>query len=260
MIIDTHVHLSDIVFDKDRDFVVDKMYKLKISSFFEIACEICYWDKAVEISKKYNAFLSFGIHPTNINNATKNDYIKLESLILKNKKCIAVGEIGLDYHYKNTDSYNQKKNFVKQLEIAFKHNKPVIIHCRDAYDDLIDILKHYSKIKGVVHCFSGTINQAEMLLNFGLLLGICGPITYKNTDILKKIVVDTSINNLLIETDSPYLPTQNCRGRRNEPSNIVKIVEKISELKKIKFDEVAENTKKNAIKLFNIFNNTESGT
>ncbi|MDR1260057.1 MAG: TatD family hydrolase [Endomicrobium sp.] len=254
MIIDTHVHMSDSKFNFDREIVIQKAFELGVEIIFEIACQTDYWDKALRLSKLDNIFISFGIHPNYTSKVLAKDYDKLESLA-QNKKCIAIGEIGLDYHYDcSVQSINiQKKSFVKQLNIARKYNKPVIIHCRDAYDDMINFLEEYKCIpKGVIHCFSGTLKQAQMLIRSGFLLGIDGPLTYKNSLNLKQIILRTDISKLLVETDCPYIAPQKYRGKRNEPSYIIEVLKEIASIKNLSFNEVVDVTTQNAIKLFKI--------
>ena len=216
---------------------------------------MCYWDKTLELLKYDNIFMAFGIHP---NAAWKGppDYGKLETLI-QNKKCVAVGECGLDYHYDASlqNIVTQKQSLVKQLELAAKYNKPVIIHCRDAcnnksinaYDDMIDFLRKY-KLKGVIHGFEGNLDQAKEFVEMGFMLGIGGPVTY--SDILKQVVSKTDISKLLTETDSPYCPSQRHRKKRNEPSYIVEVAEEIATLKRVSVEKVWQITTQNAEKLF----------
>jgi TatD DNase family protein len=254
VIIDTHAHISDIKFDTDRKDVIQRALDSGIVKIFEIACQTKYWDKALELIELSNIFAAFGIHPNDTSKASTKDYKRLE-LLIQNKKCVAVGEIGLDYHYKySLQNINiQKESFIKQLKIACKYNKPVIIHCRDAYDIMLNFLKKYKCIpKGVIHCFSGTLEQAQAFTKMGFLLGIDGPLTYKNSSDLKQVVSKTSINELLVETDCPYLTPQKYRGQRNEPSYIIETLKEIALIKGISFDEAANITVLNTLKLFNI--------
>jgi TatD DNase family protein len=254
MIIDTHAHVTDLKFDADREAVVQRAFDFGVEKIIEISCEMSYWDRSLEFSKKNNIFVSFGIHPVDAYKATFEDYNKLQTLI-QNKKCVAVGELGLDYHYDYCpQNINiQKESLTKQLNMAIKFDKPIIIHCRDAYEDMIVFLNEYKNIpKGVIHCFCGNANQAEIFIEMGFLLGIDGPVTYKKSEILKQVVLNTDINKLLVETDCPYLPPQKYRGQRNEPSYIVETLKEIATIKNMPIDEVSEITTSNAVKLFNI--------
>jgi len=254
MIIDTHAHMTDERFDADRKAVMQRAFDSGVNKIFEIACETRYWDKALELSKLDGIFVSFGIHPNNASKPTREDFNKLETL-LQDEKCIAVGEIGLDYHYDSSlqNICFQKEMFVKQLGIAAKYNKPVIIHCRDAYDDMIDIFKGCKfASKGVVHCFSGNLKQAEVFIEMGFLLGVGGTLTYKKSDNLRQVVFETEIGGLLSETDCPYLAPQKYRGQRNEPSYIVEALKEIAKIKNMSFSETARITTENALKLFGV--------
>lgn len=252
MIIDTHAHLTDSKFDEDREIVIKRAFDSGVDKIIEIACETNIWDKALEFSKKDNIYVSFGIHPHEAQNATDEDLKKLESFI-ETEKCIAVGEIGLDYHYDFSPRDIQREVFIKQLDIAVKHNKPVIIHCRSAYAEMIVLLKKYGKLpEGVLHCYSGTPEEAKIYAEMGFLLGIDGPVTFPKSDKLRQVVAQTDISGLLIETDCPYLAPQKHRGQRNEPAYIVETLKKIAEIKNVSFEKAAEITTKNAERLFKI--------
>jgi TatD DNase family protein len=254
MIIDTHVHLSDKKFDKDRNAVIERAFSTGVEKIVEISCETQYWDKALELSKHDNIFMAFGIHPNDVEKVSAEDYKKLE-LLIQEKKCVAIGEIGLDYHYNSSEqtAVLQKEFFVTQLNLAAKFNKPVIIHSREANEDVVSILKSLKIIpKGVIHCFSGTLRQAKEFVDLGLLLGIDGPVTYKKSEALKQTVLEIEVNNLLVETDSPYLSPHKYRGERNEPSYIVETLKEIAAIKNIFFDEASKITTQNAVKLFNL--------
>ena len=254
MIIDTHAHISDVKFDEDRETVIQRAFDSGVGKLIEISCEMHYWDKTLELLKCDNIFAAFGIHPVDVIQAVATDYSKLETLV-QNKKCVAVGEFGLDYHY-DASSQNivtQKKSLAKQLELVAKYNKPVIIHCRNAYDDMIVFLKEYKNIpKGVIHCFSGSPYQAKEFVEMGFMLGIDGPVTYKKSDILKQVVLETDISKLLTETDCPYLTPQKYRGKRNEPSYVVEVAKEIAKIKKISIEEVLQITTQNAVELFGL--------
>jgi TatD DNase family protein len=254
MIIDTHAHLSDEKFDKDRNVVIERAFNAGVEKIVEISCETQYWDKALELSKHDNIFVAFGIHPNDVGKVSAEDYKKLE-LLIQEKKCVAVGEIGLDYHYDSSEQTAalQKEFFANQLKLAAKVNKPVVIHSREANEDVVSILKSFKIIpKGVIHCFSGTPQQAKEFVDLGFLLGIDGPVTYKKYETLKQTVLETEVNNLLVETDCPYLSPQKYRGKRNEPSYVVETLKEIAAIKNILFEEASKITTQNAAKLFNL--------
>ncbi|MDR2066464.1 MAG: TatD family hydrolase [Endomicrobium sp.] len=252
MIIDTHAHLTDIKFDNDRKDVIERAFNSGLSRLIEVSCEMCYWYKSLELIKQNNIFASFGIHPIDVLKAVKSDYEKLETLI-QNEKCVAVGEIGLDYHYDNCKNNidAQKESLKVQLDLAKKYSKPVIIHCRDAYDDMIEFIKKQSFMPtGVIHCFSGSLEQAKIFVDLGFYLGIDGPITYKKSDILKEVVKNIEIGKLLVETDCPYLAPQKYKRTRNEPSYIIEIVKEIASIKNMSLNEIEKVTNQNALNLF----------
>jgi TatD DNase family protein len=254
MIIDTHAHLSDEKFDTDRAGVIKRAFNAGLEKIIEISCEPKYWGKALELLKQDNIFVAFGIHPIDVAKVSRQDYKKLETLI-QEKKCVAVGEIGLDYHYNSSEENItlQKESLIRQLDFAVKYNKPITIHSRDANEDMLSFLKSYNSVpKGVIHCFSGTTQEAKEFVSLGFLLGIDGPVTYKKSDNLKQVVLETNLSNLLVETDCPYLAPQKYRGQRNEPSYVVETLKEIAAIKNIPFELAAKITTQNAVNLFNL--------
>ena len=252
MIIDTHAHLTDSKFDADRDEVLKRAFDAGVGKIIEIACETEIWDKAREFAKKDNIYVSYGIHPHEADKAREKDFEKLE-LLLQEEKTVAIGEIGLDYHYDFSPRKTQREVFLKQLDIAKKYNKTLIIHCRSAYAELITILNNYKDLpKGVIHCYTGTPEESKILVETGFMLGIDGPVTFPRSDKLRQVVAETDISKLLIETDCPYLAPQKYRGQRNEPAYIAETLKKIAEVKNISFEEAEKTTYRNAAGLFGI--------
>ncbi|MDR1122931.1 MAG: TatD family hydrolase [Endomicrobium sp.] len=254
MIIDTHAHLSDEKFDTDKNVVIERAFNAGVKKIIEISCEPQYWDKALELSKRDNIFVAFGIHPNYAEKVSTEDYKKIEFFI-QEKKCVAVGEIGLDYHYDFSEqtAVLQKELFSIQLKLASKFSKPVIVHSREANEDVVSIFKALKVIpKGVIHCFSGTPQQAKKFVDLGFLLGIDGPLTYKKSEALKQTVLEAELSSLLVETDCPYLSPQKYRGQRNEPSYVVETLKEIAAIKNIFFEEVSKSTTQNALELFNL--------
>ena len=250
MLIDSHAHLMDKKFDADRKAVIQRAFEAGVNIIFEMACETGDWDAVLEFSKEDFIYAAFGVHPLEVENYKDEDLIRLETF-LKTPKCIAVGETGLDYHYDGgARKEAQKKLFIKQLDMAVKFNKPVIIHCRKAYEDMAEILKNYAGLKGVMHCFSGTCEHAEIFTQMGFLLGIDAPLTYPKSDELREVVLQTDISKLLIETDCPYLPPQTHRGQRNEPSYVTETLKAVAAIKRLPYEEAAQITTQNAKKLF----------
>ncbi|MDR3049159.1 MAG: TatD family hydrolase [Elusimicrobiota bacterium] len=250
MLIDSHAHITDAAFDNDREETVKRAFDLGISHIFEIACEEKYWDSALDLSQKENIFVSFGIHPHEAQNATADDFKKLSELI-SSKKCIAVGETGLDYHYDFSPRDIQKRVFARQIDLSISKNKPVIIHARKAIGDIIAILKSYNRqFNGVIHSFEGSLKEAQFFIDMGFKLGVCSIITYPKCGDIREVFSKIDISKLLIETDCPYRAPQNYRGKRNEPSFVIEIAKKLAEIKNMSFEEVCSKTAQNASNLF----------
>ena len=260
MIIVTHAHLNFNAFNKDLDEVIKRafaqdIWMINVGSKYETS------KKAVEIAEKYKgAYATVGLHPIyssvvktdleeggfNVKEESfdKDKYIKLA----ESEKVVAIGEIGLDYYYSNSDKSKQKQVFIKQLEIAEQLNLPVILHCRMAHKDLIDILKNYS-LKGVVHCFTGTWKEAEQYLDMSFYIGLNG-IMFKMD--LEEVIKKTPLEKILVETDCPYLTPPKAESSRNEPIFIKYIIDKIAKIKDTDSQKIAEITFLNAKELFGI--------
>ena len=196
-----------------------------------------------------NMYGAIGIHPEKVDSYQEEDinFIK-ENLV--NNKIIAIGEIGLDYHYTKENKEEQKKLLEDQLLLAQEYNIPVIIHSREATKDTINTLKKY-KIKGVIHSFSGSLETAQIYIKMGFLLGINGVITFKNSK-LKEVIKEIPLENLVLETDSPYLTPEPFRGTRNEPARVLEIAKFISELKEVSLNDLARITNDNIKRIFDI--------
>lgn len=252
MLIDSHAHVSDTQFDTDRNEVLYRAFKSGLKYILEVGCEPPLWDKVAELSKQERIFSMFGVHPQDADKWNEELFSKLKNL-LSNKKCIAVGEIGLDYHYEGYSAEKQKDIFVKQINLALEINKPICVHCRDAYDDMVTIFKNLKVIpKGVIHCFSGSWEQAKVVLDMGFLIGIDGPCTYPKSNKLKKVIENTPLDKILVETDCPYLAPQKYRGTRNEPAYVIETAHKIAEIKNISFEEVCKQTTENVCSLYEL--------
>lgn len=252
MYIDSHLHLSSKDYSNtDIETVINDALTKNVKYLIISCCTLTDLDEYLDIVNKYkNVFMCLGLHPSESKKYTKSDLIKIEKLIKENKKIIAVGEIGLDYYYGKDDIEYQKELFVSQLEIAKRLDKPVVIHTRNATEDTINILKKYD-IRGVIHCFSGSLETAKDYISMGYLLGIGGVVTFKNSklpDIISKIDLD----NIILETDSPYLSPEPFRGIQNQPKNIPIIAVKISMIKNISLNEVANKTTQNVIDMFDL--------
>ena len=249
MFIDTHCHISKDDYD-DIDLVIKHNIEAGIDKMIVSGCDESSIYESLELSKKYDSFyLTIGYHPDQVNFVNEDKLNKLKEL-LTTHKVIGVGEIGLDYHYGKEDKDKQIELFEKQLKIAEEMNLPVVIHSRDATEDTINTLKKY-KVKGIMHCFSGSVETAKIYVSMGFLLGIGGVVTFKNSN-LYKVVEEVGLDNIVLETDAPYLAPTPFRGKQNSSKYIPLIAEKICEILNVSVDEVADKTTSNAVKLFDL--------
>lgn len=253
MFIDTHCHIFNEYYNNIDELIEDCKIN-GISKIIVNGCDIKSNMEVIKLISKYNnVYGAIGFHPTELRNIVDVD-ICLEWLEnnIDNKKIVAVGEIGLDYHYNDTDKEKQLMMFKRQLDIATKYNKPVIIHSRDAIQDTYNLLKKY-KLNGSIHCFSGSVEMARLFTSLGYKIGIGGIITYKNAKTIKEVVRDTDLAYILLETDSPYLAPEPYREKSNKPSYIPIIADEIARLKNTSITEVARVTTMNAEAIFDFF-------
>ncbi len=246
MLIDSHCHLSKEYYS-DIDKVIKEDREAGVDGIIVSSCDVLEYDEVIEYSKKYDLiYLSLGIHPEYASNIKEKDLKRLESLLLSTPKVVALGEIGLDYHYTKDEKIQQQELFRKQLKLAEKLSLPVVIHSRDASQDTINILKEYPKVKGVIHCFSGSLETANIYIKMGYKLGIGGVLTFKNSK-LGEVVKNIPIESIVIETDSPFLTPDPYRGKKNSSKYLPYILKKISEIKGINYEEcekiIVNNTK-----------------
>lgn len=249
MYIDTHCHISKNYYDDITEVITDSknngLDKIIIS-----CCAVDDIEESLNIINNYdNVYATFGYHPDQIDKVCDDDLKKLETLIKTNQKIVGIGEIGLDYHY-GTDKEKQKKLFEEQLKIAQRLNLPVVIHSRDAIKDTIDILKMFN-VSGVIHCFSGSLETANIYISMGYKLGIGGVLTFKNSK-LYKVIENINLENIVLETDSPYLTPEPYRGKTNSSKYIPIIAKKLAEIKKVSIEEVAKITTNNAYLTFDL--------
>lgn len=248
--VDTHCHLYYEYYD-DLDEIIDKIRKAGIKAVIVNGCDMKTNKEVVELVNKYDiVYGALGFHPTELEKFDDNDFNWLEEHINGNK-IVAIGEIGLDYHYDNTDKDKQLYVFKKQLEIAKKYNKPVIVHSRDSIQDTYNILKE-SKCRGSIHCYSGSLEMAREFIKIGFYLGIGGIVTFNNAKNIIDVIKNIKLEYILMETDSPYLTPEPYRGLKNNPSYLSYILEKISDLKGIDKDVVNSTINDNVKQLFDI--------
>ncbi len=260
--IDTHAHLDFESFDPDRSEVIARFFENKGKAIINIGVDQERIRKTLELSEKYeNIFSAIAFHPEEIKNLANFDNVKkyLTELVEKNKKIVALGEMGLDYfHFKEEAEHRkQKELFEIQLDLAGELGLPVVLHCRDAYADLLEILESkevYSKISKVLHCYSGNPADTKSFLKCEkLMFSFTGNITFvkKENPLLESIQM-IPLERTMVETDCPFLAPVPFRGKRNEPSFVHQVIEKLAELKKLNFEEIEQQTDQNAIKFFNL--------
>lgn len=255
-IIDTHAHLYLDAFQNDLSSVIDNAMKTGV---FKILLPNIDSSSVIKMNHLCELFPGIcypmiGLHPTSVKENSEKEFFSISSEIQQNhNKYIAIGEIGIDLYWDKTYIDQQKVIFKSQLEFGIKYNLPVVIHIRNSFDEVFDVLDSCkgNLPRGVFHCFSGNDDQAKQAIHYGFLLGIGGVLTYKNSG-LAEVIHHTDISNILLETDAPFLSPVPLRGKRNESSFIKYVLEKISEIKNISPEEVAENTTHNACSLFRI--------
>jgi TatD DNase family protein len=250
-LVDTHCHIygekykddiEDVLLEskKELEFIVNIGYDLESSKI------------SVDMANKYDfIYATVGFHPTDISKMTEESLKKIYDMAKNNKKVVSIGEIGLDYYWMKDDAEKQKIAFLKQLEIAKELNKPVVIHTRDAMQDTIDILRAEKDITGIIHCYPGSYETAKTVMD-RFYFGINGVVTFKNNKKTQEAVQKIPLDRLVIETDAPYLTPTPFRGKRNKPSYVKYVAEKIAELKNISVDEVIRVTTENAKKIYRI--------
>lgn len=249
MFTDTHCHLYYEYYNNIND-VIEESISHGVNRFFNCGVNNKSNKEVLELSKTYdNVFCAIGIHPEYANNYTDED-IKFIKTHIKNNKVIAIGEIGLDYHYLDVNKEKQKELFIKQLEIAQEFNIPVIIHNRKATDDILKILSKYN-LKGIIHCFNRSEEIAKQFIEKGMLLGINGVSTYDNSKSIS-MIKNIPLSSFVLETDSPYLTPEPHRGEKNEPKHINDLAFFISRTRNISISELSFQTNQNILKMFNI--------
>ncbi|HEY3341366.1 MAG TPA: TatD family hydrolase [Anaerolineae bacterium] len=253
MFFDTHCHLDVHEFDVDRAAVLERAAAARVTRILNPAYDIESSRRALTLAQQNDHVIAaVGIHPDNL--AAMNEESLAQLWILaKQPKVVAIGEIGLDYHWNTFSHEIQHAWFVQQLNMAQQLNLPVIIHCREGYDDMLDILSTVQPRVGILlHSFAGDIAQAERALKMGCMFGIGGPVTYKNADELRRVVAQTPLERTVLETDAPYLPPHPYRGKRNEPGFLPLTADRLAALHNMSIEEVAHTTTANAIRFFGL--------
>jgi TatD DNase family protein len=254
MLIDTHAHLDDARYDADRDAMIARAREAGVQTFVTVGCDLATSDAAVALADRHPfIYATIGVHPHEVKSIGDEWYDELRRLA-RHPKVVAYGEIGLDYHYNHSPPDVQRTRFREQVGLARELERPIVVHTREAQDDTIAILKEEKAgdVGGVFHCFSGDAWLARDALDLGFYLSFSGVITFQNATMLRDIVKTVPLDRILVETDCPYLTPVPHRGTRNEPAYVAFVAQKVAELKGLTPEEAAEQTTRNAKRLFRI--------
>ena len=254
MLFDTHVHLNAEQFTEDLDEVLQRAKEAEVENMVVVGFDRPTITRAMELVEQYDfLYASVGWHPVDAIDMTDEDLQWIEELS-SHPKVVAIGEMGLDYHWDKSPKEIQKEVFRKQIRLAKKVKLPIVIHNREATQDIVEILKEEEagEVGGIMHCFSGSAETAKECVEMNFYISLGGPVTFKNAKKPKEVAMEIPMERLLIETDCPYLAPHPNRGKRNEPSYVKLVAEQIAEIKGISYEEVAKKTTENAKKLFGI--------
>jgi len=255
MLIDTHAHLDDRRFNRDRDRVIERAKKEGITTIIHIGFDKESSLNACSMAEKYeDIYAAVGVHPHDAKDASDDVLELIYNLAKTKKKVVAVGEIGLDYYRDLSPRDVQKRVFSHQIALAKELDLPIVVHDRDAHGDVLKILKEEraGRVGGILHCFSGSREMAEECIKMGLYISFAGPITYSNARRLVEVARYVPLDRFLVETDCPYLTPEPYRGKRNEPAYVKLVAQKAAEIKGITFEELAKITTANAKEVFRI--------
>jgi len=254
IITDTHTHLYSEAFDEDRNEMINRAIEQGVSRFFIPAIDSTYTDSMFQLEKDYpeHVFLMMGLHPTHVKDGYREELKHVEDMLAK-RKFYAVGEIGIDLYWDKSTLDIQKKAFKYQIQLAKQYKLPIVIHCREAFDAIFEVLEAEKSddLFGIFHCFAGTLEQARRAISYNMKLGIGGVSTFKNGKI-DQFLNQINLNHIVLETDAPYLAPVPYRGKRNESSYIIKVLEKLSDIYNISQEDIAEITTQNSIDVFKI--------
>ena len=252
IITDTHTHLYSEQFDDDRVEVIERALAAGVTRFFIPAIDSSYTKSMYDLESRYpnNMFLMTGVHPTHV----KDDYLEELAHIkeqLNSREFVAIGEIGIDLYWDRSTLKLQQEMFRLQIQLAKQYKLPIVIHCRDAFEEVFQILEEEKgpELFGIFHCFTGTLEQAQKAISFNMKLGIGGVVTFKNGKI-NQFLKQISLDHIVLETDAPYLAPVPCRGQRNESSYILNVLEKLSDIYSMSSLEIASITTKNSRSIF----------
>ncbi|ABO65418.1 MULTISPECIES: TatD family hydrolase [Geobacillus] len=254
MLFDTHAHLNAVQYEEDLEQVIERARAEGVSYIVVVGFDRLTIDRAIELAERYPfIYAAVGWHPVDAIDMTDDDLQMIEQLA-SHPKVVALGEMGLDYHWDKSPKDVQQDVFRRQIALAKKVKLPIIIHNREATADILKILQeeNAAEVGGIMHCFSGSVEVARQCIEMNFLISLGGPVTFKNAKKPKEVAKEIPLSHLLIETDCPYLTPHPFRGKRNEPSYVKYVAEAIAEIKNVSFDEVAKTTMENAKRLFAI--------
>ncbi|MFT5846867.1 MAG: TatD DNase family protein [Psychroserpens sp.] len=254
IITDTHTHLYSEAFDEDRTQMIERALLQNVSRFFIPAIDSSYTESMLKLELDYpeHMYLMMGLHPTSVKDNYKEELQHVEEMLAK-RSFYAVGEIGIDLYWDTSTLAIQQEAFIYQINLAKQYGLPIIIHCRDAFDEIFEILEEVNddKLFGIFHCFTGNLEQAHKAISYNMKLGIGGVATFKNGRI-DQFLNTIDLKHIVLETDSPYLAPKPYRGKRNESSYIIKVVEKLAEIYNVSEEKIAEITTQNSKDIFRI--------
>ncbi|HET8886342.1 MAG TPA: TatD family hydrolase [Salinimicrobium sp.] len=251
---DTHTHLYSEEFKDDREEIIQNALREGVKRFFVPAIDSSYVEAMYQLEKNYSqhVFLMAGLHPTSVKENFQEE-LQLVEKQLQQREFVAIGEIGIDLYWDQTFLKQQQEAFQYQIRLAKKYGLPIVIHCREAFEEIFQILEieKADDLRGIFHCFTGTKEQAERALSYNMKLGIGGVVTFKNGKI-DRFLDEIPLKHIVLETDSPYLAPAPFRGKRNESSYLTKIAEKVAEIYEMPFEEIARITTKNSEDIFGV--------
>ena len=254
LITDTHAHLYSEAFDEDRDEMIHRAMEVGVSRFFIPAIDSTYTESMLQLEEKFpeNIFLMMGLHPTHVKDNYIDELSHVEEM-LANRAFYGIGEIGIDLYWDTSTLGIQKNAFKHQIRLAKKYKLPIVIHCRDAFDEIFEVLEEEKgdDLFGIFHCFTGDLRQAHRAISYNMKLGIGGVVTFKNGKV-DQFLNQIDLKHVVLETDAPYLAPVPYRGKRNESSYIIKILEKLSQIYNVSLEEIARVTTQNSRDIFNI--------
>lgn len=252
MYFDTHAHYDDSAFDSDRDELLSALPSNGILLAVDPGCDLESSRAAIALADRFeHIYAAVGFHPEELEKLSEESFARLRTLA-EHERCVAIGEIGLDYYWDASHKPEQRELFRRQIELALALDKPVIVHDREAHGDCLEVVRDYPRLRGVFHCYSGSAEMAEELLRRGWYLGFDGPVTYKNARRSLEVLALCPMDRLLLETDSPYLSPTPKRGERNDSRNLPYIAAKAAEIKGCTPEELAAAAMENGRRLFRI--------